>query len=162
MKLTPDKFAKSFQVSVEEFSSGLKDLIQESNIELEPIEGLDRENLLLEILGRIKTDTQVIASAERTKVWMDGWNENLEAFLNSGGNVTTLVPKIIRANQPVRWFSKYYKANIDNPELKYIEILRRFVFEKYFAKISKLYEFGAGTGSKMLEGYNLIVWRPLN
>jgi len=150
MKLTPDDFAKSFGVPTEIFSADLIDLITSLDLEISPIVGESRDKLITQIIERTKNDKQIIAGDGRTETWTNGWAENLEAFKSSGGNLKELTPRFVRAGQPIGWQRKYVLPKSDNFELAYIEILRHFIIENYFAKVSSIYEFGAGTGFNLV------------
>ena len=150
MKLTAAEFAKSFGVLTENLSANLTSLIASLDLEISPITGESRDKLITQIIERIRNDKQIIAGDGRTETWTNGWAENLEAFKSSGGNVKELTPRFVRAGQPVRWQRKYVQPNTDNFELAYIEVLRHFIIENYFAEVSSLYEFGAGTGFNLV------------
>ena len=150
MKLTADDFAKSFGVPTKNFSVDLTNLIDGLALEIAPIVGESRDRLIIQVIERIKSDKQVIAGDGRTEAWTSGWAENLEAFKSSGGNIKELTPRFVRAGQPVRWQRKYFQPKSDNFEMAYIEILRHFIIENYFSKVSSIYEFGAGTGFNLV------------
>ncbi len=150
MKLTAAEFAKSFGVPTNNLSANLTNLIASLALEISPITGESRDKLITQIIERVKNDKQIIAGDGRTETWTNGWAENLEAFKSSGGNVKELTPRFVRAGQPVRWQRKYVQPNTDNFELAYIEVLRHFIIETYFAEVSSLYEFGAGTGFNLV------------
>jgi hypothetical protein len=112
--------------------------------------GDSRDKLITQIIERIRIDKQVIAGDGRKETWSNGWAENLEAFMNSGGDVKELTPRFVRAGLPVRWQGKYVQPKSDNFELAFIEILRHHIVEHYFAKVASIYEFGAGTGFNLV------------
>jgi len=155
MKITTGDFAKSFGVPVQSFSAALTNLIESLALEIMPIIGGSRDYLITQIIERIRNDNQIIASDCRTETWTKGWEDNLEAFRISGGNVKELIPRFVRPGQPVRWERKYVQPNLDNFELAYIEVLRHFIIENYFGQVSSLYEFGAGTGFNLVHAGQL-------
>jgi hypothetical protein len=95
-KLTISDFASSFDTSEETFSSKCKAIINDNNFYYKELEPEELDNLYLVILKRIELDNQKIDAKKRTKVWQNGWEENLEEFINSGYDEESLVPKFIR------------------------------------------------------------------
>lgn len=100
------------------------------------IEGQERDKLILDILKRISSDTQVIASPERTSVWEKGWNEQLR----SGG----VIPKFIR-NGPIRFYQQFYEPDACINELRFIEHTQ-YQLAQYLSGCKNIHEFGCGTG----------------
>lgn len=162
MKLTQKDFASSFGVKESEISAKTSDLIEKLDFEMSEITGRAKDELLIQVIDKIRQDEQVIASPIRKEIWRKGWAENLQLYIDSGGAYSTLIPKFIRAGLPIRWFGKYFESHDQDFELNYISVLREFVFESYFKNIDSLYEFGAGTGfnlvhaSQSLPGVKLI------
>ena len=91
-----------------------------------------------------------MGAAERTEVWEKGWQENLEAFRQSGYDQSQLVPKFVRKGNPLRWKQNYIIPRDDEFELNFINIYRHWYAEEYFSKIDKVHEFGCGTGYNLL------------
>jgi hypothetical protein len=154
MKLTQKDFALSFGVSESEIPEKTAILISELDFEIEAIVGKERDNLIIQIIDKIRSDEQEIASPVRKIAWEEGWAENLKLYTESGGLLSTLVPKFIRSGNPIRWFGKYFRSNDINFELNYTRVLREFIFETYFADLNCLYEFGAGTGFNLIHASN--------
>ena len=150
MKLTHKEFAKSFGLGDSEIPAEVHQKILDLDFEMSEITGAAKDDLLIQIIDRIRRDEQVIASPIRKEIWQKGWAENLQQFLDSGGAHSTLVPKFIRSGLPIRWFGKYYDTHDQNFELNYITVLREFLFGQYFNDITSLYEFGAGTGFNLV------------
>ena len=162
MKLTQKDFAKSFGVNESELTTKATALILDFDFEIAEIIDEAKDDLLIQIVEKIRQDEQVIASPIREELWQKGWAENLQLYIGSGGAHSTLVPKFIRSGLPIRWFGKYFKPHDKNFELNYISVLREFLFESYFKDVASLYEFGAGTGfnlvhaSQSLPGVKLV------
>ena len=155
MQLTSREFAESFGEDVGDLHESVTSLIDLEKLNLCPLTPLDRDRLIIQIVEKIRADSQVIASGTRTDVWEKGWRENLDAFRENPLSDESLVPKFIRPNLPVRWFKEYYKSVSSNFELSYIEILRQHLIVKYFGDVENLYEFGAGTGFNLLHAHRV-------
>lgn len=148
--LSKDDFANSFGVNSNELAPTVIKMIEEENLQIVPIVGKERDELIIEVIDRIRSDRQVIAAKERTEVWEKGWAENLAAFKKNPQLNDALVPKFIRPNRPIRWQGKYYNSRNLNFELSFIKILREHIFTRYFNSVKTIYEFGAGTGFNLL------------
>lgn len=161
-EISVNDLASTFGESTETFSSELKRFIDESNLRYRNVSGFELEQLLLRIMKRIDEDKQVIGEKQRTKVWELGWKENLDEFRDNNYNEDYLVPKFIRARQPVRWKQDYIFPEEEKFELLYVKILRRWLFEKYFANVENVYEFGCGTGFNLLEAARIFPDKSLH
>jgi hypothetical protein len=149
--VTIEEFAKSFGTIVEDIPSECEQLINEIDFSYRIIEGIERDRVILDILKKIDTDQQVIASPERAEVWQKGWQEIYDGFVKSGNNLDNLIPKFIRPNQPIRLNQQYIIPNNPNFELDYFRVFRRWLFKKYFEDVNCIYEFGSGTGFNLIE-----------
>lgn len=145
-----DKFVQSFGIEVNQLPESTKVLIDTYNFATNEVIGIERDALIVRIVDKIRLDKQKIASPERLKAWEEGWAENLNLYIASNGDQTSLVPKFIRAGEPIRWFGRYHISEDANFELNYISVLRSYLIETYFSKVQSIYEFGAGTGFNLL------------
>jgi len=113
--------------------------------------GLQREKLIVEILKSIDSDKQVIGAPERTNVWNDGWNENLNLLKNNNYQLESLLPKFIKKNKPMRFMGEYILPNEQNFEREYFNIYRSWLFEKYFSNFDSIYDIGCGSSYNLVE-----------
>ena len=151
LDLNVESFAKSFGVAPGSFSKNVTQAIDNLNFKYRTPNTKEFEDLFLEVLQKLDSDTQVIGAEEREKIWFDGWNENLESFKESNFDEETLVPKFLRPGNPVRLNQSYIFPEDDNFELNFLKIYRLWFLENYFSRVDNIYEFGCGTG------FNLIV-----
>lgn len=149
-KITLENFADSFGTSVADIREKCLDLISKSSFDYSIIDGIKRDELILNILKRIDLDQQKIASTGRQEVWDKGWQENLEEFITSNYDLNKLIPKFIRSNQPVRYNSEYIQPLNSNFELDYYSVFRDWLYKSYFSEFSSVYEFGCGTGFNLV------------
>ena len=154
-RMTVKDFAISFGTGVFDIIDKCGDIIDRYPLLYELFKRRSRDNIIIKILEYIDQDTQKIASSERTNVWHNGWQENLDAFIRNNGDLELLTPKFVRPNQPLRWEQGYIKAEDPWMELRFYEIFRQWVFKTYFSDVDNTYEFGCGTG------YNLVALSKL-
>jgi SAM-dependent methyltransferase len=150
-EITPEQFAASFGVKFEDIDQSTRDLICETDLRYREVEGEELEDLILQILKRIETDSQIVGAPERKQKWQDGWQENLEELCSSGKEESSLVPKFIRPGVPVRWRQRYLIPQDPAFELNYVKILRNWFASRFFLHSENVYEFGCGTGFNLLE-----------
>lgn len=148
--ITIDDLADSFGTTAEDIKEKCSDLMKDMDLNYSTIEGEELDELILRILKRIDSDTQIIGAPGRKQVWDEGWSENLKNFVESNYNLKTLVPKFIRAGQPVRFKLKYIKPSNPDFELDYYSLFRQWLFKKYFSDCDHIYEFGCGTGFNLV------------
>jgi len=154
-KITLENFADSIGTTIEDIRGKCINLINKKVFNYRVIDGIKRDELILNILKRIDIDQQKIASAGRQEVWNKGWQENLDEFINSNYDLNMLIPKFFRSNQPVRYNSNYIQPLNSNFELDYYSVFREWLFKSYFSEYTNIYEFGCGTG------FNLVVLAQL-
>ena len=154
MKLGSSEFANSFGVAPGEMPTKTVALIQEHNFELTELIGNERDGAISEIIDFIIQDSKTVFSSERPEVWNQGWSENLEQFRLTGGKPESLTPQFIKPNAIVRWNQKYCNPTEPGFELRFIHVLREFIFETYFGEVSAICEFGAGSGHNLYHASN--------
>ena len=154
-QVTARDFATSFGTTAEDLSTQCLKAIAESDFSYRHFTRIERDAVILEVLRKIKHDTQVIAAPERKGVWECGWAENLEMFKQSGFDPRSLVPKFLRENQPIRFNGDYILPANARFEYDYMTVFRLWLFPKYFARTDCVYEFGCGTGLNLVMLANL-------
>jgi SAM-dependent methyltransferase len=121
-------------------------LIDKHDFRYTILRGDAREKVLLDVFKRIDSDQLTTAGPDAKPRWEKGWGENLESFRKDSGDAEALLPKYIRPNQPVRLEHEYVLPEDSRFELHWFEVLREWLFRKYFASLPSVYEFGCGTG----------------
>ncbi|MBU1488113.1 class I SAM-dependent methyltransferase [bacterium] len=150
-EVTLEDFARSFGTTIDDIPVDCKELIAKTDFRYKILQGEERDKILLDVFKKIESDTQIIGAEQRQEVWKDGWAENLQDFIKSGYDLTSLVPKFIRPNQIVRLNCNYVMPFNSNFELDYFSVFRLWLFKKYFGDFDSIYEFGCGTG------FNLVI-----
>ena len=112
--------------------------------------GEEKDREILAAIKRIENDTQVVATAGRTQVWQNGWNENLQEFIASNYDLKSLYPKYFRKGVPLRLNQQFIKSENQNLESVLWNILRVWLFITYFSSVKTIYEFGCGTGQNLV------------
>lgn len=149
-EVTIADFARSFAASEGEFSSECLQAIGNSDFSYRKLDQKQRDDVILCVLKKISSDTQVVGAEERTSVWEQGWAENLSAFNAQDNNLEALIPKFIRENQPIRYDGDYIMPSNPCFEFDYMTVFRLWLFQKYFAGFSSIYEFGCGSGLNLV------------
>ena len=115
--------------------------------ELRLIEGAERDRLILSILNRID-DEDGFTAEERAAAWESRWREQLEAFRVSPLD-SLLIPRFIRAGQPVRWRQQFYHPTDHQHELNYVRMMQEHIGDR-MEGCKSIHEFGCGTGFNLL------------
>lgn len=148
--LTLRDFARSFGTSADDFSLDCEELIGKTDFRYRVLECEERDQVILEALKRIETDQQRVGAEERKEVWEGGWSENLRAFCDTNYDLSALVPRFIRPNQAIRLDRQYIVPSNPTFELDYFSVFRLWLFRKYLADASAVYDFGCGTGFNLV------------
>ena len=151
MRLEEKNFADSFGINLKELPDECSEIIKNTDFTYHVLEGVEKDNAILDELKRIECDTQVIADPSRTEVWEKGWNENLVAFRESGWDLETLIPKFYRKDIPLRLNQQFIKSQNERFEYDFFRVFRMWIFKTYFKDVKNIYEFGCGTGYNLVE-----------
>lgn len=149
-EVTVADFARSFAATEDEFSAECLQAVNNCDLSYSLLDQKQRDDVILCVLKKIASDTQVIGAEERTSVWEQGWSENLNAFKSQNHSLEALIPKFIRENQPIRYNGDYIMPSNPRFEFDYMTVFRIWLFQKYFAEYSNIYEFGCGSGLNLV------------
>jgi SAM-dependent methyltransferase len=116
----------------------------------EPLEGRDRDELMLQAMKRILAPELKNAGEHRLPDWEQGWAENRDAFAASGYKTEELIPRYYRPGAPIRLNGNYCRTSPPDFVYRYTELFRGCLFEEYFSGLPMVYEFGCGTGHNLV------------
>lgn len=112
--------------------------------------GSEKNSVISKVRQKINSQTLTVSGPDQQQRWETGWKENLAEFQASGYDERTLLPKYVHPDSILRLRGEYIKP--DNPKLEQIfyQLLREWLFAKYFSAIKNIYEFGCGTGHNLV------------
>lgn len=145
-EVTLTDFAESFGTQVTDLPAKCVDYAMRKDFTYRLPTSEERDNIVLEVLRKIESDTQRIGAPERTDVWYNGWGENLRLFEESGHELDSLHPKFIRPDQPIRFRGDYIYPSNPEFEYDYMTVFRLWLFEEFFGDCERIHEFGCGSG----------------
>lgn len=148
--LTVADFAWSFGITPEDMPKKCCELINSKDFSYRIISGGGDDSEILEALKRINNNTKIVATPERTAVWENGWNENLQEFIDNEYDVNCLMPKYYHPHNVMRWKQKFIRAENPNFQVDFESVAMNYVFESYFAPYDTIYEFGCGSCHKLM------------
>jgi len=145
-----EDFAHQFGTMPYDISLKCRELIIKNDFRYVISDGTERDNIILNVLNKIDSDTQFVGSPRRKTIWEKGWNENLSDFIDNDYDLNKLVPKYYRPNQLIRLNQNYIITMNPNFETAYFEVFKCWLFEKYLGNYDSIYEFGCGTGVNLV------------
>ena len=89
------------------------------------------------------------SGATRKGNWERGWQENLDDFLASDGDVDTLIPKFFNKNNIFRCGGRYVEGVGPTFESDTFKAVQCWLFETYFRDSDRIVEFGCGPGHNL-------------
>lgn len=152
IELTLDMLSKMFGVEKKDFSNHFLETFKKYNFKFSPILGIERDNLILDILKSINVDKQKVAVPERKQVWQKGWKENLDLYtqdrLDEG-----LVPKFLRPANVVRLNGKFVRPEDKYFEKSFCKLIQAYSYDQFIKKykVDHVYEFGCGSCFNLME-----------
>lgn len=144
--LSTADFGQLFGISTKTFPAIVHQQIMQYDFRYRPVQGIEKEQIILDILKRVESGQFSLAGREGKARWEKGWAENFKNFKKQGSDLASLVPKYIRAHQPVRLNQEYVMPVNPRFELNWYEIFRSWVFQAYLKNVDQIYEFGCGSG----------------
>ena len=145
-ELKLEDFARLFGTAIDDIPDDCRKLIAQHDFRYRKLEGHERDQVLLNVLKRIDSDQFSMAGTAGKARWEKGWSENLESFMEHGHDLSQLVPKYIRPDQPLRLDQNYVVPVDTNFELNWYEVFRLWLFSTYLKDAETVYEFGCGSG----------------
>lgn len=161
-RLTSKSFADFFNEKEDNLPFTVKQAIKETNFKYKVIEGQEYSQAILKILKILDGQTLKVSGPHRLNDWEKGWNSHLEELKESKYNLDILVAKFAMKGEYNRLQGNLIKVENNSFESDFVNIIRLYLFNKYYKNINTLYEFGAGTGvnlvaaSKIFPRINLV------
>ncbi|MDH3316266.1 MAG: hypothetical protein OER43_10955 [Gammaproteobacteria bacterium] len=150
MKYTAKDFAAAFGVTERELPPICRDFVAKRDFHYDLPDTRKRDEIILNVLRHIDSDAPTRVGFEREDLWERCWNENLEKFIGSEYELEALIPRFIKPDQPVRLNRSYVLPRDPAFELAYFQVCRAYYFQKYFAGMRSVYEFGCGNGFNLV------------
>lgn len=135
-----------------EISPEVKNKIDFFNLEYRELSKEERDLYILNVVNVLTSDITV-SGKHRISEWENGWDENLNLFMESG-KIDDLIPKYHGKNRIVRWKGDVVMPITNNFDYK-IHICFVDAILNHFAKDYKnILEFGCGPGYHLLRFKN--------
>ncbi len=149
-KLTVEDFADIFDTTVDNLPNISKKVIRNSDFRYRIFSGIEREKIFLRVLKTLNSTSLKISGPHKKPAWEKGWSENLHNFVESDFDLNELIPKFVKQKEIIRFRSNYIMPKDSNFETNFVRVMRYYLFNKYFSEVSKVYEFGCGTGLNLI------------
>jgi len=88
----------------------------------------DYQELLCEVVDRLRMRKSESLLEDRQKAWAQGWNENLENLLKSGDLGTSLKPKYFHDSRWLRFRGELISLDDQQAESKIFDLIRHYLF----------------------------------
>lgn len=150
-KLTENDFADLFGVMTHELGDACRSFIGDTDFSYDTLGKKHHDDIVLQVIKKLDSGEFDVSGESKQKKWESGWRENLDAFIKSGHDVNTLVPKYVHPDQTLRLYQEYIKPHSSSYEMDFFTALRLWLFNEYLSGVGTIYEFGCGTG------YNLVM-----
>jgi hypothetical protein len=144
-KLTAQDFLAlhDFKLSETEIRN-TTELVSRKNFNFEIASGHQRDEIILNTLSRIESNMSKSGEIRRPE-WNDGWAENLNDFVSTNYDYSSLKPKYYRPGYIKRWQGDFIITESDSFEYDFFDVLRQLVFYSYLSSAEEVFEFGCGS-----------------
>ncbi len=150
LSLTLKSFSEIFDDKESNIPLSAKKAIEETNFKYREVEGEEYNQAILKVIKTLDSQSLKVSGPHRQKDWEKGWEGHLEEFRNSKSDLDVLVGKFAMRGEYNRLQGKLIKPESNSFESNFVNIIRLYLFNKYFKDINTLYEFGAGTGVNLV------------
>lgn len=134
----------------EELSPSLTEFIRNSNLEYKKLDAAEVQKLICLILKYFHEQDFVKAGEHRIIEWEKGWGENLDQLESGDDLLKSITPKYFNKYNAVRFDDTFIQPITDQFEKKTLDVLVRYLAEKFAGKSKNIWEFGCGTGHNLL------------
>lgn len=148
--LTFESFAKIFCIEENSLPLLAREAIKKANFKYRIVEGKEYDQAILRIIKTLDSNTLKTSGPHRLNDWEKGWEENLQEFKLSRCDLDLLIPKFVKEDEYIRFQGNFIDPESDSFETAFVNVMRYYLFDKYYKKINALYEFGAGTGLNLV------------
>lgn len=148
--ITLSDFAAIFGTSVDDIPDICKKVVKNSDFRYSIVSGAEREAVFLRILNTLNSDSLKVSGPQRKQDWEKGWSENLQNFRANKYDLRELIPGFVKQKEIIRFQGNYIVPVDPNFENNFVTFMRYYLFSKYFSDVSRVYEFGCGTGLNLV------------
>ncbi len=148
MQFTPADFAALF--GVRELPKACAALAAGRDYAYETPAGVARDRIIRRVLEQVDSDRATLVGEHRAAIWESCWHDNLDKLVRAGYDAEKLVPDFFKPDQPMRLRQDYIVPRNPRFEVEFFEVCRAFLFERFFAEVDSVYEFGCGSGFNLL------------
>jgi len=148
VRVTPGDFAALFGVPV--LPPPCAELAGKHDYRYEVPGGAERDRIVLQVVQHVDSDKPTQVGEHRAGIWESCWSDNLQKFIDGGYDPDKLVPDFIKPGQPIRLNQDYVIPLSARFELDFFQVCRAFLFDRFFADVQSVYEFGCGSGFNLL------------
>lgn len=148
-KITTQDFLGFFGESAAEggaVSHAIDSFLLKFNFNFRQLDQREYEACLLEILAKLDSSVFDQSGAQRRGKWDKGWSENLQNFIDSGFDFTSLVPKYYRHSQISRYCGRLIATDSGSFQYDFFQVLRFYITKKFLIDSSNIFEFACGPG----------------
>lgn len=146
-KLTNVDFAQNFADTLSEF---VKNKISQYDFSYTIPTNKERDEYIRRAIDVLLDKNLIYSGKHRKNDWEKGWQENLDAYLNTKA-VADISPKYFGKYNCIRWRQDYIKPVNSLFEANTLAVICYYLFDKYLRKVRAIYEFGCGTGHNLLK-----------
>ena len=144
-RLTAADFEEAFGEPLSQF---VKDKIAACDLSYHTLDTHERDNVIMSIMNTLSSSEVKKSGAHRINDWIYGWGQNRDEFAQTS-HFQSLVPKYFGKFPYVRWQQDFIRPVNRSFEYNTVKILQYWIFEKHFANLSNVHEFGCGTGHNL-------------
>jgi hypothetical protein len=126
------------------------DIIDRYNLKYKILKEAERDQVILRILTDMDVELP-ISGPRRLPQWEQGWGENLDAYVGSGHDSSSLIPGYYQRGQTVmRIEGKFILPEEPLFEYHSFEVIQAWLASTFIDHVDTVYEFGCGPAHNLL------------
>lgn len=150
MELDAAHFARVFGIAQSALPAACVQAIAAADLRYERPSGRARDDIILKVLAHIQSGKPTAVGEHRANIWEACWSDNLQRFVDAGLKPESLVPSFVTPGLPVRLDQDYALPASPRYEIGVLQVIRAWLFERFFREVEAVYEFGCGSGFNLV------------
>jgi len=143
-KFTAQDFAALLGEEESDLPEECRAILEAGNLYYRKPSTEERDAILLETIRNIAEKAFPSSGPQARMRWERGWQENLDAFVRSQGDLAQLMPRYVRPDQPIRLWREYVVPLDRHFECYVRDAYKTWACRRFLADVPVIYEFGCG------------------
>jgi hypothetical protein len=161
LRLDRTAFAQILGVRASDLPAECAERIARADFRYVPLEGAALEEVVAQVVAALDSPL-ALSGPGRQPAWQAGWDDILQRFRASGGDLAELEPHYFRKpSRTMRLHGRYVRPCDPRFEASFVHVLHAWLARRWLGDASAIFEFGCGPGHNLVGLARLLPGVPL-